>query len=46
MVREHDLVTLTYDLPEQGLKQGDINTVPHYSTATRRSIRSPFTEGQ
>lgn len=26
-IREHDLVVLTVDLPEEGLQQGDVGTV-------------------
>ena len=26
-IREHDLVVLTADIPEEGLKQGDVGTV-------------------
>jgi hypothetical protein len=29
MIREHDCVVLTHDLPEEGLKAGDIGTVVH-----------------
>ena len=29
MIREHDCVVLTQDLPEKGLKAGDIGTVVH-----------------
>ena len=29
MIKEHDCVVLTEDLPEEGLKAGDIGTVVH-----------------
>jgi ATP-dependent exoDNAse (exonuclease V) alpha subunit len=29
MIREHDPIILCCDLPEEGLKQGDIGTVVH-----------------
>ena len=29
MIREHDCVVLTQDLPDEGLKTGDIGTVVH-----------------
>ena len=29
MIREHDQVILCCDLPEEGLKQGDVGTVVH-----------------
>jgi Domain of unknown function (DUF4926) len=29
MIREHDLVALTCDLPEHGLQRGDMGTVVH-----------------
>lgn len=29
MIREHDMVVLTCDLPEHGLKRGDVGTVVH-----------------
>jgi hypothetical protein len=29
MIKEHDSVVLTEDLPEEGLKAGDIGTVVH-----------------
>jgi hypothetical protein len=29
MIREHDLVALTCDLPEEGLRAGDVGTVVH-----------------
>ena len=29
MIKEHDRIVLTSDLPEQGLKEGDVGTVVH-----------------
>lgn len=29
MIKEHDLVVLTQDLPEEGLRSGDVGTVVH-----------------
>ncbi|MBM4045195.1 MAG: DUF4926 domain-containing protein [Planctomycetes bacterium] len=29
MIKEHDCVALTEDLPEEGLKAGDVGTVVH-----------------
>jgi hypothetical protein len=29
MIKEHDCVVLTQDLPEEGMKAGDIGTVVH-----------------
>ena len=29
MIREHDCVVLTQDLPDEGLQTGDIGTVVH-----------------
>ena len=29
MIKEHDCIVLTEDLPEEGLKAGDIGTVVH-----------------
>ena len=29
MIKEHDQVVLTVDLPEEGLKAGDVGTVVH-----------------
>ena len=29
MIKEHDRIVLTNDLPEQGLKEGDVGTVVH-----------------
>ena len=29
MIKEHDCIVLTQDLPEEGLKAGDIGTVVH-----------------
>ena len=33
MIREHDCVVLTEDLPEEGLQAGDIGTVVHIHQA-------------
>jgi len=29
MIKEHDRIVLTADLPEQGLKEGDVGTIVH-----------------
>ncbi len=29
MIKEHDLIVLTCDLPKEGLKAGDVGTVVH-----------------
>ncbi len=29
MIREHDVVVLTQDMPEKGLRSGDVGTVIH-----------------
>lgn len=39
MIREHERVILTSDVPEQGLKAGDVGTVVHvYSDASAYEI--------
>jgi len=35
MIKEHDRIVLTCDLPEQGLKQGDVGTVVHVHVRQR-----------
>ena len=35
MIKEHDRIVLTCDLPEQGLKQGDVGTVVHVHARQR-----------
>ncbi len=32
MIKEHDCLVLTTDLPEEGLEAGDIGTVVHFHT--------------
>jgi hypothetical protein len=36
-IREHDLVVLTADIPEENLKQGDVGTVVLLHRAGERS---------
>ena len=39
MIREHERVVLTRDLPEQGLASGDVGTVVHvYGTGTAYEV--------
>lgn len=33
MIKEHDLVVLTSDIPDEGLKAGDLGTVVHIHRA-------------
>ena len=50
MIKEHDCVVLTHDIPEEGLQTGDVGTVVHvhrqgeayeieFSTLTGQTVR-------
>jgi hypothetical protein len=45
MIRELDLVALTHDVPEHGLKTGDVGTVVHVHTIPGYMVEFMDSEG-